>query len=147
MKKASRLKFEDHFPVSQEDLLRILNISLSRGGDFSEIFLEYRIYNLINMEEDIIKETAESISLGLGIRVISGEQTGYGYTNDLSLKKIKKAAMTAASISSTSPTQEASPLTPAHFNHNYYPVLEPLHQEPLEKKISLVKKSYHSPEF
>jgi TldD protein len=144
MKKTSPLKFEDHFHVSQEDLMRILNISLSRGGDFSEIFLEYRIYNLINMEEDIIKETAESISLGLGIRVISGEQTGYGYTNDLSLNKIKKAAMTAASIASTSPAQEASPLIPAHLNHNYYPVLEPLHQEPLEKKISLVKQSYHS---
>ncbi len=144
MKKTSALQFEDHFHVPQEDLLRILNISLSRGGDFSEIFLEYKIYNLINMEEDIIKETAESISLGLGIRVISGERTGYGYTNDFSLEKIKKAALTAASIADTSPKRDASSLAPARFNHNYYPVGESLHKEPLEKKISLVKKSYHS---
>ena len=41
------------------------------------------------MEEDIIKETAESVSLGMGIRVIRGDQTGFGYTNDLSLDKVQ----------------------------------------------------------
>ncbi len=144
MKKTFPLKFEDHFSFSEEELQKTLDSALSRGGDFSEIFLEYKIYNLINMEEDIIKETAESISLGLGIRVISGEQTGYGYSNDLSLDKIKKAALTAASIASASHTRKTSLLTPAHFNHNYYPVIEPPHKESLEKKISLVKKSYLS---
>jgi TldD protein len=144
MKKSAVLEFEDHFHISQEDLQRIFNLSLSRGGEFSEIFLEYKIYNLINMEEDIIKETAESISLGLGIRVISGERTGYGYTNDFSLEKINKAALTAASIASASLPRTASTLIPTHIKHNYYPVHESLHKEPLEKKISLVKKSYHS---
>ncbi len=98
MKNPPSLSFEDHFNISLGDLQRILNISLSRGGDFSEIYLEYKIYNSINMEEDIIKETAESISLGLGIRVLSGEKTGYGYTNDLSFAKIKKAGSPDSSL-------------------------------------------------
>jgi len=144
MKNPPSLAFEDHFNISLGDLQKILDISLSRGGDFSEIYLEYKIYNFINMEEDIIKETAESISLGLGIRVLSGEKTGYGYTNDLSFEKIKKTALTAASIASSRALKEASPLSPVQFHHNFYPVLESPYKESLEKKISFVKETYHS---
>lgn len=144
MKNPPSLSFEDHFNISLGDLQKILDISLSRGGDFSEIYLEYKIYNFINMEEDIIKETAESISLGLGIRVLSGEKTGYGYTNDLSFEKIKKTALTAASIASSRTLREASPLSPVQFHHNFHPVLESPHKESLEKKISFVKETYHS---
>jgi len=144
MKNPPALAFEDHFNISLGVLQKILDISLSRGGDFSEIFLEYKIYNFINMEEDIIKETAESISLGLGIRVLSGEKTGYGYTNDLSFEKIKKTALTAASIASSRTLREASPLSPVQFHHNFYPALESPHKESLEKKISFVKETYHS---
>ncbi|MBU1185333.1 MAG: hypothetical protein KJ908_00410, partial [Acidobacteria bacterium] len=78
------LVFKDHFHIPPEDLQTFLKTALSRGGDFAELFLEYRIFNAILMEDDIIKETSESVGLGLGIRVISGDKTGYGYTNDIS---------------------------------------------------------------
>jgi len=136
------LAFEDHFQLSKDDLHKILNIALSKGGDFSEIFLDYKIYNAINMEEDIIKETAESISLGLGVRVLSGEKTGYGFTNDFSFENIKKAALTAASISSSNTLKNATKPSIARVEHNFYPVLEPANKEPQEKKIPLVKRVY-----
>jgi TldD protein len=142
MEKTPPLEFEDHFQLSLNDLQKILNISLSRGGDFAEIYLEYRIYNFINMEEDIIKETSESISLGMGIRVIAGEKTGYGYTNDFTSEKIKKAALTAASIASARSPKNASLLSPVEPPYNFYPVLESPHKESLERKISLVKKTH-----
>lgn len=142
MKHSSLLAPEKLFPLSQYDFHKILDIALSRGGDFSEIFLEYKIYNFINMEEDIIKETAESIMQGLGIRVISGEKTGYGYTNDLSFEKIKKTALTAAAIASGNAIKKPSLLRSFPVKHNFYPISIPAHKETLEKKILLVKKSY-----
>ena len=135
---------KERIAIPLENLQKILNIALSSGGDFSEIFLEYKMYNSINMEEDIIKETAESISLGLGIRVISGEKTGYGYTNDLSLEKIKKVALTAASIASGKLQKNSSFLNSFPIKHNFYPVLNPAHKESLEKKILLVQKAYQT---
>jgi len=135
---------KERIAIPLENLQKILNIALSSGGDFSEIFLEYKMYNSINMEEDIIKETAESISLGLGIRVISGEKTGYGYTNDLSLEKIKKVALTAASIASGKLKKISSFLNSFPIKHNFYPVLNPAHKESLEKKILLVQKAYQT---
>jgi len=115
---------------------------LSGGGDFAEIFLEYKIHSTINMEEDIIKETAESISLGMGVRVISGDQTGYGYTNVLSFDKAKKTALTAASIASGRSVREAYPFSPHPLTYNAYPVIEPAHAKSLEDKIALVKRAY-----
>lgn len=135
---------KERIAIPLENLQKILNVALSSGGDFSEIFLEYKMYNSINMEEDIIKETAESISLGLGIRVISGEKTGYGYTNDLSLEKIKKVALTAASIASGKLQKNSSFLNSFPIKHNFYPVLNPAHKESLEKKILLVQKAYQT---
>lgn len=144
MKNSYSLSFKDHFQIPQNDLKKILNIALSRGGDFSELFLEYKIYNLINMEEDIIKETAESISLGLGVRVLSGEKTGYGYTNDLSFEKIKKAALTTAAIASNEKSRKILPFSKTLIQHNCYPVAKPVHMEKLEKKIALVKETYQT---
>ena len=145
MKSKFPLEFKNHFNISEEEIRKILNAALLQGGDFSEIFLEYKTFNFINMEEDIIKETAESISLGMGIRVLSGERTGYGYTNDLSFPKMKKAAITASSI-----TQKNLPIRTSNFlefrpqDHNYYPVNKPAQDTDLKNKIELVKKVYLS---
>ena len=86
--------FEEQFGVTKNELKNVLTLAKSRGGDFSELYFQYKISNSINMEEGIIKETAESISVGVGIRVLVGEKTGYGYTNDLSFEAMKNAALT-----------------------------------------------------
>jgi TldD protein len=138
------LPWEDHFSLSQTDLQKILNTSLSQGGDFAEIFLEYRVFNSINMEEDIIKETSENIMLGAGIRIIFGDQTGYGYTNDLSAEKINRAALTASSIARGAVHQKPSSFIPSGLAHNYYPILHPVHDLSLGTKISMVKAAYDS---
>lgn len=142
MQKVRALPFEDHFSLSKEDMEKILNIALSLGGDFSEIFLEYRLFNSINMEEDIIKETSENIMIGAGIRVIYGDQTGYGYTNDISFDKMKRAALSAASIAKGNIPRHSNPLRPSPLPHNYYPVSTIPEEEPLDKKLALVREIY-----
>jgi TldD protein len=146
MNKNDSFNLEAHFSLSPDDLQKILNIALSRGGDFSEIFLEYRVFSSINMEEDIIKETSENIMQGAGVRVVNGEQTGYGYTNDLKFEKITRAALTASSIAKGSPSHESSrfPSTPARLSHHFYPIPQSAQEVPLENKISLVKEAYQS---
>ena len=138
------LPFEDHFSLSSSELQKILNNALAQGGDFAEIFLEYRIFNSINMEEDIIKETSENIMLGAGIRVIYGDQTGYGYTSDLSVEKINRAALTASSIAKGSSSPKSSLFQSTPVKHNYYPILQSAKDVSLDKKIALVKAAYQA---
>jgi len=138
------IAFEDHFGMAEAETRKLLELSLSRGGEFAEIYCEYRIYSFINMEEDIIKETAESISLGLGVRVVSGEKTGYGYTNDLSPGSIKSAALTAASIADSGNTASLPGFRKAPAAKDRYPLIRPAHQVSLQDKMELVRRAYLS---
>src|SRR6476659_10330363 len=93
--------FEKH-NVTTTDLETYLSEALSRGGDYADLFFEYRINHSIVLEEQIIKSATKGVSLGVGVRVISGEKTGYAYSDDLHRDHVLKAARTAAFIANAS---------------------------------------------
>jgi TldD protein len=130
------------FGLEPADLRRVLDLALSSGGDFAEIYMERRAYDFVNMEEDIIKETAESVSLGLGVRVLRGEQTGFGYTNDLELESVRKAARTAAAIAGGRAKVRAAALRMKRPASNVYRVESPADKAALGRKIALVREAY-----
>jgi TldD protein len=130
------------YPLAPSDLRKVLDLALSSGGDFAEIFLEHQTYDFVNMEEDIIKETAESVGQGLGIRVLSGDKTGYGYTNDLAPDKIRQAAQTAAAIASGKAKAHSAPLREKRPKRNVYRVAVPADKAGLKRKIALVREAY-----
>ena len=136
------LPYVDHFHLDPTDLRKVLALALSSGGRFAEIYMEHRSYDFVNMEEDIIKETAESVSLGLGIRVLSGDKTGFGYTNDLSLDKVKKAALTAAAIASGKAKARPVRVREKRAPKSAYRVAVPADKAGLKKKIALVQEAY-----
>jgi TldD protein len=138
------LAYVDHFELSPSDLRSVLGLALSSGGDFAEIFMEYRTYDFINMEEDIIKETAEAVSIGLGIRVLAGDRTGFGYTNDLSLDKVKKTARTAAAIARGKAASAPPPpaLRDRTRTTSCYAVRRPAGKASLRAKMALVREAY-----
>ena len=133
---------EPFLRLTDAERRKILGLALSRGGDFAEIFTEYRLFNFINMEEDIIKETAESVSLGLGIRVISGEKTGYGYTNDTAFEAVKKTALTAASIADSSGPISVPAFCRTPGLRGIYPLIRPAHDASIDEKLALVRRAY-----
>ncbi len=137
------LIFEDRFGLSPELITRTLDAALSLGGEFSEIYLEYKLFTFIRMEEGMIKETAESVSRGAGIRVISGGRTGYAYTNRLEAAPLKRGALTAAAIARGA-GRSSNPLSPDFPPHTFYPVQQNPHSAPLPSKISLVERAHDS---
>lgn len=94
--------FFDKYNVTTADLESYLAEALSRGGDYADLYFEYRINHAIVLEEQIIKSATKGVNSGVGVRVISGEKTGYAYSDDLNREHILKAARTAAFISSSS---------------------------------------------
>jgi TldD protein len=134
--------FEEHFGVSQEDMKKILEIALSKGGEFSELFFEYRVQNSVSMEEDIIKDSSENITLGVGIRVLKGAQTGYGYTDDLTFEKMKQTALTAAAIASGNSKYSIANLSEKSPGLKVYDLNLPMSDVKLDIKVDLVRKAY-----
>jgi TldD protein len=85
-------------PIDADLCRRLLGIALSRGGDFADVFFEYRASGSISFEEGITRSAARGTSMGLGVRVQRGDATGYAYVEDLSWEAMKRAAETAARI-------------------------------------------------
>src|SRR3990170_3423382 len=86
------------FGVTDRLLRETLAAALSRGGDFADIFVEHATSNDLALEDGAVNRAYASVTLGAGVRVVKGDQTGYGYTEDLSLPALLDCARTAASI-------------------------------------------------
>src|SRR3982074_3262287 len=92
--------FGQKFGVTEQDLQSYLSEALSAGGDYADLYFEYLATSSLSIDESIVKSAVQGVSLGVGVRVISGERTGYAYSDDLSPEKIRKAARVAAHIAS-----------------------------------------------
>ncbi len=90
--------FGKKFGITEHDLQSYLSEAMSAGGDYSDLYFEYITSTSLGIDEGIVKSASESVSLGVGVRVLSGERTGYAYSDDLSPEKIKQAARVAALI-------------------------------------------------
>jgi TldD protein len=77
--------------------------ALSQGGDFADVYVENRISRSISMEESRFKSAEYGVSRGAGVRVISGDRTGYAYTEELTEEALLRAAEVASYIARGTP--------------------------------------------
>ena len=82
--------------ITDEIARRLLATALSRGGDAADLFFEYSDNASYAFEDEKVKTTSRGVTLGLGVRVLKGEATGYAYTEELSDEAMQHAARTAA---------------------------------------------------
>jgi len=92
--------FFERYGLTEPDLQRYLSAALSAGGDYADLYFEHLTSTGLSIDESMVKSATQGISAGCGVRVISGERTGYAHTDDLAPEKILRAARTAALIAS-----------------------------------------------
>src|SRR5881394_648594 len=90
--------FFEKFGITERLLERCLGEALSAGGDYADLYFESVTSTSLGIDESLVKSASQGISVGCGIRVLSGERTGYAYTDDLSSERLLRAARTAALI-------------------------------------------------
>ncbi len=79
---------------------KLLAVALGRGGDYADLFFEYRAAGGLVFDEGILKSASRGVSMGLGVRVLMGDATGYAYVERLDWEAMVRAADTAAQIAS-----------------------------------------------
>ncbi|KAA6458746.1 metalloprotease TldD [Acidobacteria bacterium AB60] len=92
--------FFEKFGVTERLLERCLGEALSAGGDYADLYFESVTAISLGVDEQIVKSASQGTSAGCGIRVLSGERTGYAYTDNLNADRLLQAARTAALIAS-----------------------------------------------
>ncbi len=85
-------------PVDAQIARTLLSVALEGGGDYADLFYEYSVSGSYAYDEGILKAAGRAVSMGLGVRVMKGDATGYAYVEDLSMEAMKRAARTAAQI-------------------------------------------------
>jgi TldD protein len=132
--------FAAKFGLSRRDLENYLSDALSRGGDYADLYFEYLATSSISIDESIVKSATQGVSLGVGVRVISGERTGYAYSDDLSPEKIRHAAQVAAMIAAGPAKVEKTSLEEGP-KRNLYPVLTAPGETEFKERVELAQRA------
>ncbi|HUF32181.1 MAG TPA: TldD/PmbA family protein [Acidimicrobiales bacterium] len=83
--------------IDGEVLQRVLGVALGNGADFAEVFAEDRSSSSASLDGGQVEEVTSGRERGAGIRVVTGETTGFAHTADLSEAGLVAAARAAAS--------------------------------------------------
>jgi TldD protein len=126
--------------MDKEMLAKVIAKALSKGGDFADVYLENRISRQIVMEESKFKSGLYGISQGAGVRVISGNKTGFAYTDEISEEKLLRAAEVASYVALNS--KLINPVAVAVAERpSYITVKQPLAEIADEKRIEIIKRA------
>ncbi|MDR1344691.1 MAG: TldD/PmbA family protein [Tannerellaceae bacterium] len=124
----------NHFQVSDSDLRKTLTAALEKGGDYADLFFEHSYQNSVALQDGAVNRASSSIDFGMGVRVLSGDRTGYAYVESVTLDEMLKAARTAARIADAGSTKTPVNLTEHPVANNYYAVQTPWNSISIEKK-------------
>jgi TldD protein len=91
------------------------------------------------LEDGIIKEGAHNIEQGAGIRAISGEKTGFAYSDELQFPALLEAARAARSIS-RSGSQGSIQVKGSVVPHSLYEPINPLPSLSEADKVELLRR-------
>ncbi len=132
--------FFHRYGIAESDLQRYLAAALNAGGEYADLYFEYHTTTSILVDESLVKSATQGISAGCGVRVVSGERTGYAYTDDLAPEKILRAARTAALIAS-GPAKEPEVSLKENRGRDLYPVALPSVNSDIREKLDLVMRA------
>ena len=128
----------------------VLDEGMSLGADFVEIFVEESQTQTLSMVSSKLDNANKGIDFGIGIRLLSGLQSVYGYTNEPSRESLLKTVRTlaAALTRKTSEVGDALDLRRQHIVNRHL-VAQDLEQVPAGRRLDVLRqisetvKNYH----
>ncbi len=126
--------------MDKETLAKVIAKALEKGGDFADVYLENRVSRQIIMEESVFKSGLYGISQGAGVRVISGNKTGYAYTDEITEEKLLRAAEVASYVA-TNGTMTTPEGISVSSRPSYITVVQPLGEIADEKRIEVIRRA------
>ncbi len=125
--------------ITDQHLQQIMDKLISSQVDAADLYFQYARLESWVLDDGIVKEGNFNLEQGAGLRAISGEKTGFAYTEDLNLKNLLEAADSARAISRAGQSGRVA------VNHHpdypiLYPPLNPLESLSDADKIDLLKK-------
>lgn len=135
------LPYFEYFGIDRERAEQVLRVALSQGGDYADLFFEHRSTASFLLEEGNLRSTSRSEHLGLGVRVLKGDASGLGHTEDLSLAGMLRAAQTAASVASGTANEASVEVTTGLRGLDLYRAARPGFDVDIAAKVDLLRRA------
>lgn len=124
--------------LDQQQVIQALSALSARKMDYADFYFQQNYAESWLLEENIVKSGSYSIDQGVGIRAISGEKTGFAFSNDLSLPAIEEAVKAVKCIV-RSGQQKIIPCKKSKVIHPMYSIDNPLKTLTEEQKVALLQ--------
>ena len=111
--------FMEWFGVDEATIARVMAELTANGADTADLYFQHQRTNMLSMEDGIVSRANSGIAQGVGLRVVIGEQTGYAFTEDITLSSMLAAARTAAAIANGSSVVAPQAFNPKHTGDLY----------------------------
>jgi TldD protein len=86
--------------MDENDIGRLLGSVMTHSVDAADIYFQYSRHESWSLEDGIVREGGHSIDQGAGVRAISGERTGFAYSDEIQIPALTQASRAARSIAS-----------------------------------------------
>ena len=130
--------FMDWFGVDQATVARVMSELTANGADAADLYFQHTRNNSLSLEDGIVSNASSNIQQGVGLRVVIGDQTGYAFTEDLTLASMLAAARTASAIAAGSRVVAPQAFTPREMG-GLYTTTVPWSDVGIDQKLPVLK--------
>ena len=127
----------DH-KINETEVFNLLSSMSENGADYSDLFFQHSIAESWVLDEGIVKDGSYNITHGVGARCVSGDQTGFSFSDDLNLKAIKGAVDFAKGISNNKSNRPPTILKTTNYPPKYA-ATSPLDSLSSKQKVDLLR--------
>jgi len=138
----ARLDLLDPAGLTDTSLQQVLGSLVGRGVDYADLYFQSSYSENWVLEEGIVKGGGFHVDRGVGIRAISGEKTGFAYSDDIYLPALRQAADAARAIGRVGGEQSQVIITdPKRLSQELYLPINPIQSLNELQKIALLQKA------
>jgi TldD protein len=124
--------------LNRSKLETALDTIYQHDNDFADLYFQSSQHETWVLEDGIIKEGSYNIERGVGVRAVSGEKTGFAYSDEISPEALMKAAKASRSISNSGGKHKVASLKQSHPDSRYH-AENPLLGMQEQEKIALLR--------
>ncbi|MBA9082558.1 MULTISPECIES: metalloprotease TldD [Bartonella] len=128
----------DRFDISSSKVQSLVQETLHNADD-GELYLEYTESETLLFDNSQLKNGSFQQDIGFGLRVVSGEATGYAHSGELSAASLKRAIEAAKAVTYNNHTESYS-AAPSQPKQRLYQPNNPLDAPSFKEKSALLQK-------
>ncbi|HEU4530169.1 MAG TPA: metalloprotease TldD [Steroidobacteraceae bacterium] len=125
--------------LDESRLTRVLGSVMGHQVDAADLYFQLSREESWSIEDGIVKDGSHSIEQGVGVRAMSGEKTGFAYSDEIVLPALEEASRAARAIARQGGEHSVQAWQP-RTGHRLYLPIDPLATMSDPDKVSLLER-------